>query len=72
MQARSMGMGSLCREDLPRMETCRDILGLPMLGICGSVPDLPRKGILQQKAGSARNDRGPWLGLAEDGNIILR
>ena len=60
MQASSMGMGSLCREDLPRM------------GICGSLPDLPGKGILQHKAGSARNDRGPWLGLAEDGNITLR
>ena len=65
-------MGSLCREDLPRVETCRDILGLPRLGICGSVPDLPRKGILQHKAKSARKDRGPWFGLAEDESITLR
>ena len=54
MQARSMGMGSLCREDLPRVETCRDILGLPRLGICGIVPDLPGVGIFQHNVGSAR------------------
>ena len=72
MQAGSMGMGSLGREDLPRVGTCRSKLGLPRMGICGIVPDLPGVGILQHKAGSARKDRWPWLGLAEDESISLR